>query len=99
MRTCYVCEIVFDTLTSLSIHMQSHQEVSSYVLDWDGDFDRSSCSQLFEPLTPNKNISDLNVDAFVVVAAPKDSTLGIFTQTTNVPSHAFILPLYIFIFV
>ena len=84
------CEIVFDTLTSLRIHMQSHQEVSSYVSDWDGDSDRSSCSPLFEALTPNKNFSNLNVDAFVATAAPKASTLGLFSRTTNVPSYAFI---------
>ncbi|TMW83409.1 hypothetical protein EJD97_001821 [Solanum chilense] len=68
----------------------SHQEVSSYVPDWDGDSDRSSCSPLFEALTPNKNFSILNVDAFVAAAAPKASTLGLFSRTTNVPSYAFI---------
>ncbi|KAH0634704.1 hypothetical protein KY284_037490 [Solanum tuberosum] len=39
LRTFYVCEIMFDKLTSLIIHMQSHPEVNSYVLDWDGDSD------------------------------------------------------------
>uniref|UniRef100_K4C5J3 Uncharacterized protein n=1 Tax=Solanum lycopersicum TaxID=4081 RepID=K4C5J3_SOLLC len=71
-------------------HLKSHQEVSSYVSDWDGDSDRSSCSPLFEALTPNKNFSNLNVDAFVAAAAPKASTLGLFSRTTNVPSYAFI---------
>ncbi|KAK6796564.1 hypothetical protein RDI58_004265 [Solanum bulbocastanum] len=77
-RTCYSCEIAFDTMTSFVIHMQSHQEVASYVPDWDQDRDSdwSPRSPPFEPVTsPGENSSDLSADdesAAAAAAAPME---------------------------
>ncbi|KAH0717136.1 hypothetical protein KY285_013167 [Solanum tuberosum] len=78
-RTCYSCEIAFDTMTSFAIHMQSHQEMALYVPDWDEDSDWSPRSPPYEPVTsPGENSSDLSVnDEFAaadaaVAAAPME---------------------------
>ncbi|KAK6779397.1 hypothetical protein RDI58_021581 [Solanum bulbocastanum] len=88
---------MFDTLTTLIIHMYSHPKMSLYIPNWDGDSDWSSCSLSFEPLTPDENSNDLNVDASAATAAAlKASTLGMFARTTNVPSPTFImLPIFL----
>ncbi|KAH0698916.1 hypothetical protein KY284_013131 [Solanum tuberosum] len=75
-RTCYSCEIAFDTMTSFAIHMQSHQEMALYVPDWDEDSDWSPRSPPYEPVTsPGENSSDLSVnDEFAAAdaAAPME---------------------------